>query len=113
MNASRLALGGAPSSNTPIRGVAVLLCAWVKSPATTSMKKMTKNPSHLVFGIADFRLPEKKFGENRFIRLCSYLSIQNLKYYLMTLSALASTFGGIVRPICFAVMRLITNSNLA
>ena len=32
--------------------------------------------------------------------------------YLITLSALASTFGGIVRPICFAALRLITNSNL-
>jgi hypothetical protein len=29
----------------------------------------------------------------------------------MTLSALAKTFGGIVRPICFAVLRLITSSN--
>src|ERR671923_2773352 len=31
--------------------------------------------------------------------------------YLITRSARASTFGGIVRPICFAVVRLITNSN--
>ena len=31
--------------------------------------------------------------------------------HLITLSALTSTFGGIVRPICFAVFRLITNSN--
>ena len=31
--------------------------------------------------------------------------------YLITLSALASTFGGIVRPICLAVFRLITSSN--
>ena len=31
--------------------------------------------------------------------------------HLMTLSARASTFGGIVRPICLAVFRLITNSN--
>ena len=29
----------------------------------------------------------------------------------MTLSALASTFGGIVRPICLAVFRLMINSN--
>jgi predicted RNase H-like HicB family nuclease len=29
----------------------------------------------------------------------------------ITLSALASTFGGIVKPICFAVFRLITISN--
>jgi hypothetical protein len=32
--------------------------------------------------------------------------------HLITRSALASTFGGIVRPICFAVLRLITSSNL-
>src|SRR5215471_4319434 len=32
--------------------------------------------------------------------------------YLITLSALASTLGGIVRPICFAVFRFIMNSNL-
>src|SRR5262245_16113943 len=31
--------------------------------------------------------------------------------YLITRSALASTFGGIVRPICLAVFRLITSSN--
>jgi hypothetical protein len=32
--------------------------------------------------------------------------------HLITLSARASTFGGIVNPICFAVFRLITSSNL-
>jgi hypothetical protein len=32
--------------------------------------------------------------------------------YLITRSARASTFGGIVRPICFAVFKLITNWNL-
>ena len=31
--------------------------------------------------------------------------------YLITLSALASTFGGIVRPICFAAFRLMMSSN--
>jgi hypothetical protein len=31
--------------------------------------------------------------------------------YLMTLSALANTFGGIVKPICLAAFRLTTNSN--
>jgi hypothetical protein len=33
--------------------------------------------------------------------------------YLITLSAFASTLGGIVSPICFAVFRLITSSNFA
>src|SRR5215467_12583591 len=32
--------------------------------------------------------------------------------YLISLSALASTVGGIVKPICLAVFRLIANSNL-
>ena len=32
-------------------------------------------------------------------------------HHLITLSALTSTFGGIVRPICLAVLRLITSSN--
>ena len=32
--------------------------------------------------------------------------------YLITLSALASTLGGIVRPICLAAFRLMINSNL-
>src|SRR4029077_19333190 len=32
--------------------------------------------------------------------------------HLITLSARASTFGGIVRPICLAAFKLITNSNL-
>ena len=32
-------------------------------------------------------------------------------FTLMTLSALASTLGGIVRPICFAALRLMINSN--
>jgi hypothetical protein len=31
--------------------------------------------------------------------------------HLITLSALASTLGGIVRPICFAAFRLMMNSN--
>src|SRR5262249_40958379 len=34
-----------------------------------------------------------------------------LWYHLITLSALASTLGGMVRPICLAAFRLITNSN--
>jgi hypothetical protein len=32
-------------------------------------------------------------------------------FHLITRSARANTLGGIVMPICFAVLRLITNSN--
>ena len=38
-------------------------------------------------------------------------AIENLKCHLMTRSALTSTLGGIVRPICFAALRLMMNSN--
>ena len=38
-------------------------------------------------------------------------SVFGLSVHRITLSALANTFGGIVRPICFAVLRLITKSN--
>jgi hypothetical protein len=38
--------------------------------------------------------------------------IKNPKWFhRITLSALARTLGGIVRPICFAVFKLITSSN--
>ena len=43
-----------------------------------------------------------------FLALCSMLLAP---CYFMTLSARASTFGVIVRPICFAVFRLMTSSN--
>ena len=44
-----------------------------------------------------------------FITQHSLLSTQNC--HLMTRSARASTFGGIVRPICLAAFRLMMNSN--
>ena len=45
-----------------------------------------------------------------FITQYSLLSTQNC--HLMTRSARASTLGGIVRPICLAVFRLLTRVNL-
>jgi hypothetical protein len=36
----------------------------------------------------------------------------NQLFHLITLSARASTLDGIARPICFAVLRLMMNSNL-
>src|SRR5262249_10963467 len=42
---------------------------------------------------------------------CGYLPV--MRNYRITLSALAKTFGGIVRSICFAAFKLITRSNLA
>jgi plasmid stability protein len=40
------------------------------------------------------------------------LSLTTGNYYLITLSARASTLGGMVTPICFAVVRLITSLNV-
>ena len=43
----------------------------------------------------------------------AYCLLPDACYHLITLSARASTLGGIARPICFAVFRLITSSNFA
>src|SRR5512134_1709645 len=43
-----------------------------------------------------------------FLALCS---LRFAIFHRITLSALASTLGGIVRPICLAVLRLITRSS--
>ena len=48
-------------------------------------------------------------AETEWIRLIRFAD--GARLHLITLSALASTFCGIVRPICFAVLRLITSSN--
>ena len=42
------------------------------------------------------------------LRICYSMT---LRCHLMTRSARANTFCGIVTPICFAVLRLIINSN--
>ena len=46
----------------------------------------------------------------RFLSPCSSLLAL---CYLITLSARANTFGGIVTPICFAVLRFMISSNLS
>src|SRR5262249_41207811 len=48
----------------------------------------------------------------RSLAFATHGSLPPSSYYLITLSARASTSGGIVTPICLAVLRLITNSNL-
>ncbi len=57
-----------------------------------------------ILGLSVFQLTDKAHN-NSFI-------LAALRGYLITRSALTSTLGGIVRPICLAAFRLITNSNL-
>jgi hypothetical protein len=59
-------------------------------------------------------LSEADLEGSTVIGLFSRLSIQNQNPksdHLITVSARAKTLGGIVRPICLAVLRLINNSN--
>src|SRR5262245_28648457 len=81
---------------------------------------MATIPAHFRFWILDFRLsePEDKDGINNLLftvfscsLLTAHSSLLTPHDHLITLSALASTLGGIVRPICFAAFRLMTNSN--
>src|SRR5262249_17410823 len=53
----------------------------------------------------------KRKSEESKARNFSIHHVSSRLLHLITLSARASTFGGIVRPICFAALRLIINSN--
>jgi hypothetical protein len=80
-------------------------------------------PSYFGFSILDFRLLEQE-SKNRFQIIFSLVGVSPAFYFcamrlalcallshLTTSFARASTSGGIVRPICFAALRLMTNSN--
>jgi hypothetical protein len=103
----------------PIR-TTFAVCAWATAPQIENAKPMAKIPTHFRFPILrhcsghvlNFRLSEKESSHRTqdliFILFAPNRKIQN---HLITRSALASTFGGIVRRNRFAAFRLITNSN--
>src|SRR5215468_8380061 len=63
-------------------------------------------------GQAEHKEQSAKRGRNEcYILTVAYCLLPIAFFHLITLSALASTFGGIVRPICLAVLRLMKNSN--
>src|SRR6185295_18695378 len=70
---------------------------------------MPKDSLHLFDSLN--RKPAVSYVEPSAIESLSRTAIRDLKCHLMTLSALASTFGGIVSPICLAALRLMINSN--
>jgi hypothetical protein len=83
-----------PSGDTiPIRGIFLTGCA--SAAAQIEKSDMPTAAANLILSF-EFMLP---------------LNFKN--YYLITRSARASMFGGIVSPICFAVFKLITSSNFA
>ena len=66
-------------SRKPMRKIFPVCCARATGPTTTSAKAITEAPSHFRFWILDFRLSERDFEGNAFIRLLSWVLIQNLK----------------------------------
>ena len=89
------------------------------------MKAITKAPANLVrgaaFGLRIFDFGSEKIKE-RFMRFFDHVLVPDFRIsycrliasclcYLITLFARSSTRTGIVRPICFAALRLMTNSN--
>src|SRR4030095_1807956 len=60
------------------------------------------------FSIVEEKLRKKSVHSFVLVGFNPKSKIEN---YLMTLSARASTFGGIARPICLAVLRLMISSN--
>ena len=120
----------------PMRGIFPAgCCAWTAEHGARSSEHRAKKIAsatiaHFEFRIANFKRTEHKLGGKRnktlllaiigssrsiFIRLFLLLIPQSRirnPHYLITLSALASNVGGMVAPICFAVFKLITISNL-
>src|ERR671910_2886453 len=99
----------------PMCGVLVGCCASATAPPNVKVATRATSLTNFRFWILDFRLTEEYF-KNRysnvlFMWILSGSKIGNLKCHLMTLSARASTLGGIVRSICFAAFRLMISSN--
>jgi len=90
---------GEVAPKNPIRGIFVGCCARATTEDATNK---VYSATAVIFLLFIIRLTPAA------LRLTEY-TIASL--HLMTLSARASTFGGIVRPICFAVFKLITSSN--
>src|SRR6185503_1159337 len=96
----------------PMRRTFVGCCASTLAPHIVSATAIAKTLTHFRFWIADFRLSEEEFRtRSKAFSLIGFLpnpksKIQN---YLITRSARARTFCGIVRPICLAAFRLMTN----
>src|SRR5207247_1987264 len=86
-----------PATN-PIRGILAVCCALTTE--TVSRTAVVSRQTKILLIIALTTV----FAANCFL-LTAY-------FHLITLSAWYKTDCGIVRPICFAVFKLITNSNL-
>ena len=88
-------------------------CANATAPPKANVKVKAKIPHHFGFWIADFRLSDRNQRNGRDLLVMSLAPDlkSQIENYLMTLSARYSIDCGIVMPICFAVLRLITSSN--
>ena len=91
---------GEAALGNPIRGTFFGCCAEAE---TQSAKSMAQRGKAIYFFLHVFFLCLAPLDTGHVTLAPSHL---------ITLSALASTFGGIVRPICLAVFRLMMNSNL-
>jgi hypothetical protein len=100
-----------------MRGTLLVCCALTTAPPKANMRAIAKIPTNFRFSILDFRLSDRNQGVPvREILVMVLVSLienrqSKIKNHLISLFALASTSGGIVRPICLAVFKFITNSN--
>src|SRR6266478_1533122 len=77
-----------------------------------TLETLSAGPSPAAAPRRDGRKRELKWRrERRLFYSQGFSSSLSPLHHLITRSALASTFGGIVRPICLAVFKLMINSN--
>src|SRR5215468_8506834 len=119
-----LGVSGRFAATNPIRGIFAGCCASALAPHAMSTTTIAKTLAHFRyfdiaqyrFWILDFRLSEKESGHRIQVLLFMLFSLienrqSKIRNYLITLSAPANMLGEMVRPICFAAFKLITNSN--
>src|SRR5262249_51138052 len=89
------AAGAVPESRKPMRATFPVCCPSTEPQSAKSMAQSARTVIFLSIFFSLFCARHSTFAPS----------------HLITLSALASTFGGFMRPICLAFFRLMTNSN--
>jgi hypothetical protein len=80
--------------------------------STLSVKLRRPQPEHILSALPPLATEERTFGIGSFVPKAVLSRCNKLRCYSITSSARASSVGGTSRPSAFAVLRLMTSSNL-
>ena len=123
LGSGTLVVGAVRRARYPIRGTLFVCCASALAQRAKSIAQSEKQKTLFFLGLlllmpiaccllrlfteSPYPLSPTHSAESPYFSILDF----RLFDHRITLSALASTFGGIVRPICLAALRLMMNSN--